>query len=202
MQAFTLFRQPTSNAVPLDVQPRLESWEGRDHPSQTALQTYLDHVEDTVGRELVAVRGDAAVSLDVGLPHDRPLTGGGGDLDNFLYPVVRRLGPRPVRCSVGDQEARPLLDLRPVGRPGVARPPGRLAVRGRPDDQGQRVTRMEAGGRRTAAGRGTVFRGRRVAALLPSRPTAQLGHAVETGYRCVGAHPRRGTAGEPVQSAG
>ena len=88
-----MFRQPTSNAVPLDVQPRLESWEGRDHPSQTALQTYLDHVEDTVGRELVAVRGDAAVSLDVGLPHDRPLTGGGGDLDNFLYPVVRRLGP-------------------------------------------------------------------------------------------------------------
>jgi hypothetical protein len=93
VQAFTLFRQPTSNAVPLDVRPRLESWEGRDHPSQTALQTYLDQVEDTVGRELVAVRGDAAVSLDVGLPHDRPLTGGGGDLDNFLYPVVRRLGP-------------------------------------------------------------------------------------------------------------
>jgi len=93
VQAFTLFRQPTSNAVPLDVQPRLESWEGRDHPSQTALQTYLDHLEDTVGPELVAVRGDAAVSLDVGLPHDRPLTGGGGDLDNFLYPVVRRLGP-------------------------------------------------------------------------------------------------------------
>jgi hypothetical protein len=93
VEAFTLFSRPTGNAEPLDVQPRLESWEGRDHPTQAALQTYLDHIEETVDPHLLAVEGDAAISLDVGLPHDTPLTGAGGDLDNFLYPVVRRLGP-------------------------------------------------------------------------------------------------------------
>jgi hypothetical protein len=35
----------------------------------------------------------AALELQVGLPVSKSLTSGGGDLDNYLFPIARRLGP-------------------------------------------------------------------------------------------------------------
>jgi hypothetical protein len=39
------------------------------------------------------VPGPLVVELTVGLPPEIPLTSGGRDLDNYLYPVAHRLGP-------------------------------------------------------------------------------------------------------------
>lgn len=94
MEAFRLFSEPVGHAVGLAVQPRLESWERTGHPAQLALGAYLDHVEAAVNPHLRELRQrDLAVSLAVGLPSGAPLVGSGEDLDNYLYPVVRRLRP-------------------------------------------------------------------------------------------------------------
>jgi hypothetical protein len=44
---------------------------------------------------MAAVDGPLSVELAVGLPGELPLTGGGRDLDNYLFPLAQRLGPRP-----------------------------------------------------------------------------------------------------------
>ncbi|HAL25730.1 MAG TPA: hypothetical protein DCP25_03205 [Chloroflexi bacterium] len=73
--------------------PRLESWDAKTAPSQLALGRYLDHVAELT-RERLAELGAGALSLElaVALPEGTDLLRGGYDLDNFLYPVVRRLG--------------------------------------------------------------------------------------------------------------
>ena len=42
---------------------------------------------------IAAVDGQLAVELTVGLRGDLSLTGGGRDLDNYLFPLAQRLGP-------------------------------------------------------------------------------------------------------------
>jgi hypothetical protein len=54
------------------------------------LATFLDEVEALV--ELVPEAGHLALELRVGLPDTKSLTSGGGDLDNYLFPIARRLG--------------------------------------------------------------------------------------------------------------
>jgi hypothetical protein len=44
---------------------------------------------------MAAVDGPLSVELAVGLPGELSLTGGGRDLDNYLFPLAQRLGPRP-----------------------------------------------------------------------------------------------------------
>lgn len=87
------YQEPTSQVTELDVQPRLESWERSYHPDQIALRRYVDHVHDLI---VPALRehedGELSLRLVVGLPTDAPLVGAGGDLDNYLFPLMRRLG--------------------------------------------------------------------------------------------------------------
>jgi len=45
---------------------------------------------------MAAVDGLLAVELTVGLPGHLSLTGGGRDLDNYLFPLAQRLGPARI----------------------------------------------------------------------------------------------------------
>jgi len=83
--------RPQVERVRLSHPPRLESWDGQGHRSQVELSAWLDHVSDAIGIPSVAGSHQCLV-LDVGLPPETPLLEGGRDLDNFLLPVVRRLG--------------------------------------------------------------------------------------------------------------
>lgn len=74
----------------LKLAPVLESWNAHDHPDQLRLATFLDEVETSL--ELVPEVGRLALELNVGLPDNNSLTSGGGDLDNYLFPIARRLG--------------------------------------------------------------------------------------------------------------
>ena len=90
----------TTRAWRLEVAPRLESWERAGHPSQQALLAYLEHVEAAVAPNMRQHAGHAvALRLTAGLPADVALIGAGGDLDNYLYPVVRRLGADRVASA-------------------------------------------------------------------------------------------------------
>jgi predicted RNase H-like nuclease len=74
----------------LSTSPVLESWNARDHPELLRLRQFLDHVG-----ELVTVSDDdqhLALDLRIGLPESTSLTSGGGDVDNYLFPIARRLG--------------------------------------------------------------------------------------------------------------
>jgi hypothetical protein len=84
---------PAHNEIPLSVQPRLESWDATGSPSQLALAGYLDHLEAVLKQPASLLDKDPLVlKLSVGLPTTTDLTGGGRDLDNYVFPVIRRLG--------------------------------------------------------------------------------------------------------------
>lgn len=70
--------------------PVLESWNASGHADQLRLSAFLDHVEASVTG---IPKSHAVLELHVGLPVSRSLTSGGGDLDNYLFPIARRLGP-------------------------------------------------------------------------------------------------------------
>ena len=85
------FRQP-EGGLALEVEPRLESWDAKGSASQVGLSSFLDHLEATVDPLFVALQGPGSISLTVQVPAHRGVVSGGGDLDNYLFPVVRRLG--------------------------------------------------------------------------------------------------------------
>ena len=91
--SFAFFSRPTNDPLALAIAPRLESWDATSARSQVELARYLDHVDALVSPSMSVLSEGAAISLTVGLPDDRDLISGGGDLDNFLYPVVRSIGP-------------------------------------------------------------------------------------------------------------
>ena len=84
---------PATRGIPLGVQPKLESWDATGSPSQIALSGYLDHVEALLAASPLSLDKNALVlSLSVGLPATTALTVGGRDLDNYVFPIIRRLG--------------------------------------------------------------------------------------------------------------
>jgi hypothetical protein len=92
---FELYEEPGESPLGLALRPRLDAPGRRDHPDQSALGEYLDHVEAVLAPRLEAHRdrdGELALRLQVGVSEGEPLMGG-GDLDSYLLPVVRRLGP-------------------------------------------------------------------------------------------------------------
>jgi hypothetical protein len=50
-----------------------------------------------------AVDGLLAVELTIGLPSELSLTGGGRDLDNYLFPLAQRLGPTRIAAMFGQK---------------------------------------------------------------------------------------------------
>ena len=63
---------------------------------------------------LAAASGRVAVELTVGLPGTVSLIDGGRDLDNYLFPVARRLGPARVAAIFGRKIHGPSLAVGPA----------------------------------------------------------------------------------------
>jgi hypothetical protein len=90
-----VFALPVGPALELSLTPRLESWERRDHPAQTALREFVGHVRELVDPVIERIDGEVALRLDVGLPDTvDPLWE--RDLDNYLFPVARVMPERVV----------------------------------------------------------------------------------------------------------
>lgn len=88
----SLFSPPEVSPVKLLEPPVLESWDAAGHPSQRRLGAYLDSVAALVGPTVAEDTTHLALALDVGLADHVPLTRGGHDLDNYLFPLARRFG--------------------------------------------------------------------------------------------------------------
>jgi hypothetical protein len=85
-----MYLPPEALGIELRRPPVLESWNARAHPDQLRLAAFLDDVEAALA--LPSTGGGLTLALQVGVPYARPLVTGGGDLDNYLFPIVRRLG--------------------------------------------------------------------------------------------------------------
>ena len=85
-----VYRRPDVPPLRLPSTPLLESWNSNTDPAQVRLASYVDEVAGLVS--LPDTADHLALHLRVGLPLSRPLITGGGDLDNYLFPIVRRLG--------------------------------------------------------------------------------------------------------------
>jgi hypothetical protein len=101
----------------LEVAPVLASWNRSDHADQIKLRDFLVHVEMLLAKT-PPTASNAALSLSVGLPETKPLISGGNDLDNYLFPLVARLGSGRFAAVFGHKNARGPLDAhgRSVGR--------------------------------------------------------------------------------------
>jgi hypothetical protein len=95
-----LYRRP-AHPVPLSVEPQLASWDRGGSPGQVRLDLFLNHAEAVAAAAMAVGDGRLAVELTVGLPSQLPLTGGGRDLDNYLFPLAQRLGPARIAAMFG-----------------------------------------------------------------------------------------------------
>jgi len=100
--------------------PVLESWDKAGSSSQTRLTRFLDTIADD-GSGLAE---PLAMDLVIALPEGISRTGGGHDLDNYLLPIVRRLGhqrfvavfARKVDATAGDSGSTLAVETaRPAG---------------------------------------------------------------------------------------
>jgi hypothetical protein len=73
----------------LPFAPLLESWDGREHPSQRRLAAYREAVAGLGASALEQLEPPLALGFHVA---GRPDIASGCDLDNFLTPVVKALG--------------------------------------------------------------------------------------------------------------
>jgi hypothetical protein len=89
LERHVVFQLPTDEQIELPIPPRLASWDVKTHPSQIRLTEYLDSVESLIDYR---AHSDLALRLTVGLPAGNNLLEGGRDLDNYLFPLVQRLG--------------------------------------------------------------------------------------------------------------
>jgi hypothetical protein len=81
--------------------PQLASWDAAGSASQVRLAEFLAHLQAAAMPMLTHVAGPYVVELTVGLSPRVPLTSGGRDLDNYLYPLAQRLGPQHLAAAFG-----------------------------------------------------------------------------------------------------
>jgi len=93
-----LFERPAVRPVVVTHEPALASWMRRGHPDQVRLEAFLTAVEEEGEPALARIAGDVAVELTIGLAPEEPLTRQ-RDLDNYLLPVVSRLGQRRIPAA-------------------------------------------------------------------------------------------------------
>jgi hypothetical protein len=87
---------PTTPQHQLAGPPLLESWDGKQHPSQIRLVAYVDDHRALLATDLAANEGEPlAMALAVGRPPSANLFAT-GDLDNHLTPVARAVAGAPV----------------------------------------------------------------------------------------------------------
>jgi hypothetical protein len=90
-----------AGAIRLSVEPQLASWDHAGSPGQVKLGRFIDHAEAVAAPMMPSAGGPLAVELTVGLPGHLPLTSGGRDLDNYLFPLAQRLGPARIMAMFG-----------------------------------------------------------------------------------------------------
>ena len=95
-----VYRRPVG-VMRQSVKPQLASWDRAGHPSQVKLARFLGHVDAIAGPVLATVASRVAVELIVGFSDGASLIDGGHDLDNYLFPVVQRLGQKRVAAVFG-----------------------------------------------------------------------------------------------------
>jgi len=95
-----VYRRPVG-VMRHSVKPQLASWERAAHPTQVKLGRFLAQVDAIAGPVLASASGRVAAELIVGFSDGAPLTGGGHDLGNYLFPVAQRLGPQRVAAIFG-----------------------------------------------------------------------------------------------------
>ena len=119
-----LYYRPTGDAVPLAVEPELASWDVAGSPGQVRLARFLDHAAEVAAPKIAAASdGRLVLEFVIGLPHNVPLTEGGRDLDNYLYPLAHRLGARNLAAVFGRKTHNEPSSLA-VGRVEEGSPPG------------------------------------------------------------------------------
>jgi hypothetical protein len=103
-----LFARPDRAArLTLPQAPALESWNAADHPDQLRLRAYLDGVAEALKLEEWPPDEQRTIELVVGIPDSLPIDRGGRDLDNYLYPLARRLGPGRIVAAFGRKAHQP-----------------------------------------------------------------------------------------------
>jgi hypothetical protein len=87
-----LYSRPMAASIRLELQPQLASWNRADDLDRMRLAAYVGYASELAAPLLAASGEPLALELKVGLPTTHPLTKQ-RDLDNYLYPVVKGLGP-------------------------------------------------------------------------------------------------------------
>ncbi|MBU8820525.1 hypothetical protein KL864_32130 [Mycolicibacterium goodii] len=98
------YARPEGRSLELRAAPRLASWNKASDPDQVRLMEYLDDSEALLADS--RIDGPWALRLDVGLPESRDLLDA-GDLDNYAYPLARRVGDSAlvsVWCTKGHRD--------------------------------------------------------------------------------------------------
>ena len=96
-----LHARPGGRRTRLAVRPALASWERPSHPDQVKLKRSLEHVTE-LAQPAMDQDGPLALELFVGLTEGRLLTHD-RDLDNYLYPVLNRLGHARFAAAFGSK---------------------------------------------------------------------------------------------------
>jgi hypothetical protein len=97
-----LFARPDPAArLTLTEEPVLESWNVAGHPDQLRLHSYLDGVAEALKAKDWPAREQRTIELVVGIPESLPIDRGGRDLDNYLFPLARRLGSDRIAAAFG-----------------------------------------------------------------------------------------------------
>ncbi|GAA4455909.1 hypothetical protein [Phytohabitans houttuyneae] len=95
----TVYRRPPARVM-LEMAPRLASWDRVGAPGQLALAKFLDYA-DGVAAPLLVGDGPFALELSVAADGWAAPDRGGRDLDNYLFPLVNRLGPQRFAAVFG-----------------------------------------------------------------------------------------------------
>lgn len=89
------YSMPAGSQLPLELTPRLESWNAHNHPDQVRLREFVAHVRSLTDSVANQIGGPLSLHLNVGLDDGiDPLWE--RDLDNYLFPIARGLGRRYV----------------------------------------------------------------------------------------------------------
>lgn len=108
--AFIVRNRPEVSWSDLPLAPRLESWMSKDHPDSVRLREFID---DAVPRLAHHVEGErCGLELTVRLPDGLLIDQGGRDLDNYLFPLVNKLGAARLVSVFGTKETGALSRAR------------------------------------------------------------------------------------------
>ncbi len=192
----------TACRITLPVPPLLESWEGRDHPSQVRLASYRASIATFAAAALGRLEPPLALGFHVA---GRPDIAAGCDLDNFLTPIVRALGGDQrfalVWASRGRRSEASTLILLPASdaRVEMERRPAQAHARlsASATSPAWKQALAVAVGRHETAVRNGPTRNRgperadRTRHPIRGLPASELGHALEAGDRLARGPPRR-----------